>query len=248
MNYLQSFKKVEAAYLALYAKSEAFGNQELYYDEDNRLKYLHNFLYVKNNQIKLNELKNYEETSFKYGFVRFVLDDEVNVPEYLLSSDFTKEQSIYYMANIDEILIHSKIMVDLVRVVDVNDPFFSFLYKEDLAFGENYAKLNNIKTKKVLTSYQSDRMYRLILKNKIIGHIEVFTFEKIAKIEEFYVLEEYQGQGFGSAMLAQIVAVLKEEGIEYITLVTDANNQAQNLYKRVGFQEIGSHSSFIKKK
>jgi ribosomal protein S18 acetylase RimI-like enzyme len=244
---LSDFLKVEAAYLARYAQKQVLDFGALYFDPDNRLKYLSNFLHIVNNTYQLIDLKNYELIAEKFGFVRFVFNQEVSIPNYLYDSNYDAEKSIYYAASINDLKLNTDRDVNLSIVAGENDPFYSFLYNEDLAFGIEYATLNNRKTKQVLTQHPSNRIFKLMLDEVIIGHIEVFCDAGFAKIDEFYVLEKYQGQGLGSAMLAQTIRRLNDEGIKALTLITTSDNRARRLYERIGFKEIGYHVSMIKK-
>ncbi|OQY59772.1 MAG: hypothetical protein B6245_04905 [Desulfobacteraceae bacterium 4572_88] len=54
------------------------------------------------------------------------------------------------------------------------------------------------------------------------------------------VAEEMRGMGIGSGLLCRLEEIASEKGIRRISLeVTDMNQRAESLYKRLGFAEIG---------
>jgi len=51
------------------------------------------------------------------------------------------------------------------------------------------------------------------------------------------ILPEYQGHGFGEALMTKMIEQCREKGIERMTLeVRESNHVAQSLYKKLGFQ------------
>lgn len=51
---------------------------------------------------------------------------------------------------------------------------------------------------------------------------------------------EYRGRGIGRALLQRLIDVLKEKGIQKVSLSVDPDNiAAMKLYQRFGFKEVG---------
>ena len=65
-------------------------------------------------------------------------------------------------------------------------------------------------------------------------------------IDEFCVARNRQGQGVGSAFLAEIEAYLARIGIRRFFLQTDVDMPAYGFYARRGFRELTGHVSFAK--
>ncbi|MDO9415881.1 GNAT family N-acetyltransferase [Pararhizobium sp.] len=64
-------------------------------------------------------------------------------------------------------------------------------------------------------------------------------------LSDLWVLPEWQGKGIGSALVAELLARMRADGLEVATIETDhANAQALALYQRLGFTEIGRGKSF----
>ena len=69
-----------------------------------------------------------------------------------------------------------------------------------------------------------------------------------AEIGNIAVLEEYRGQGVGSALLARLQEELSVRGISRIFLeVEDSNTNAINLYKRFGFAQYNLRKDYYGK-
>ena len=65
--------------------------------------------------------------------------------------------------------------------------------------------------------------------------------DKSAYLKMAVFLPEYQGRGFGSFSIKQLISNLKSKGFEKVILYTDRDNhKAQSCYKKCGFQTVDS--------
>ena len=95
----------------------------------------------------------------------------------------------------------------------------------------------------------SDRLYVLVLKNQIIGAISVLFGENLEEFEcwkiqsarsvEFarvVISKEYVGQGYGTQMVSETLALLKRMEYDSVRiLVSPSNPSAIAVYKKLGF-------------
>ncbi len=65
-------------------------------------------------------------------------------------------------------------------------------------------------------------------------------------IDEFGILPEMQGQGFGSEFLKEIERALVKKGIPAIVLLTERTVPAYRFYQKCGFQEQEEQVLFAK--
>ncbi|WP_348647867.1 GNAT family N-acetyltransferase [Arenibacter sp. F20364] len=66
------------------------------------------------------------------------------------------------------------------------------------------------------------------------------------ELERIYVLSEFQGQGIGEWILAQVISMAKAKNRYYVWLgVWEHNPKAIKFYQRLGFYKFGSHPYFI---
>jgi ribosomal protein S18 acetylase RimI-like enzyme len=52
--------------------------------------------------------------------------------------------------------------------------------------------------------------------------------------------EEERRKGYGSSMIAFWEAAMRQQGCEYVMTSTQADEQAQHLYRRLGYRDCGS--------
>jgi ribosomal protein S18 acetylase RimI-like enzyme len=68
----------------------------------------------------------------------------------------------------------------------------------------------------------------------------------VGHITQVCVLPEYRSSGLGEAMLAAATSNLRSRGMQFISLtVTEANDRAIALYKRIGFQSARVFDAFV---
>ena len=68
----------------------------------------------------------------------------------------------------------------------------------------------------------------------------------VGHITQVCVLPEYRSAGLGEAMLAASTRNLRERGFRFISLtVTEANDRAIALYKRIGFESTRVFDAFV---
>ena len=79
-----------------------------------------------------------------------------------------------------------------------------------------------------------------------IGYITLtfgFSMEyggKVALIDELFVLESHRGKGVGSRAIEHVKSECKKLEIETLRLeVTKSNESVINLYKKLGFEDLG---------
>ena len=59
------------------------------------------------------------------------------------------------------------------------------------------------------------------------------------------IKKDFRKRGFGEKLARYAVDQLKQMGMQKIVLVTRVNNPAQNIYRRIGFQETSREDGFL---
>jgi ribosomal protein S18 acetylase RimI-like enzyme len=68
----------------------------------------------------------------------------------------------------------------------------------------------------------------------------------VGHITQVCVLPEYRSTGLGEAMMAASTRNLRDRGFRFISLtVTEANDRAIALYKRIGFESTRVFDAFV---
>lgn len=73
---------------------------------------------------------------------------------------------------------------------------------------------------------------------------EVQVRGTVGQIDNVITHEAAQGRGYASAVVHAACRYLKQSGCEFIFLCTDADDWPQQLYRRLGFRDIGIRSHF----
>ncbi len=103
----------------------------------------------------------------------------------------------------------------------------------------------------------SDKLFRskipflmqkiLLIDEKIAGFAEFKIVEDEADLQMIVLKKEYQKKGYGKLFLSKLINELKEKGIEYIYLeVSEKNESAFNLYKKLGFKELDIREKYYR--
>jgi ribosomal protein S18 acetylase RimI-like enzyme len=74
----------------------------------------------------------------------------------------------------------------------------------------------------------------------------LYSDGRTAQIDEVGTVEEQRDRGYGSAVVLAATAAAAASGHDLTFLVTNAADWPQNLYRRLGFESIGSVYEFLK--
>lgn len=99
----------------------------------------------------------------------------------------------------------------------------------------------------IVDSVSSDVLdyYVLKLDEKIIGFYEAKIIAPEAELYDVAVAKEYQGKGYGSALLNHFFDVCKSRGVVTIFLeVNSINNNAIKLYEKFGFEAYAKRKKY----
>ena len=69
----------------------------------------------------------------------------------------------------------------------------------------------------------------------------IFEGSDIAKVENVVVRKTEQGKGLGVLLMRHIIKYAKDKGIKCMRL-TSSREVAQNLYRKLGFKELGNYT------
>lgn len=87
--------------------------------------------------------------------------------------------------------------------------------------------------------------FTLLLEEEIIGYIFYQGVEDEMVIINFAIDPAYQGQGWGELLLRETLAIMHDIGVVYFYLDVRASNiQANSLYQKYGFSEIGIRKQY----
>jgi len=80
--------------------------------------------------------------------------------------------------------------------------------------------------------------YRVLIRNgEIIGYTHLLRESDFNDFVEIYIMEDYQGQGYGSMMFRDGLKWLKQNGKPIQLEVAVYNSKAKKIYEHYGFKE-----------
>jgi ribosomal protein S18 acetylase RimI-like enzyme len=74
----------------------------------------------------------------------------------------------------------------------------------------------------------------------------LYTHDGLGQVDEVGTLEARRGRGHARAAVAAAADAASADGCEQVFMVTDASDWPQELYRRLGFDEIGATYEFLK--
>jgi ribosomal protein S18 acetylase RimI-like enzyme len=137
-----------------------------------------------------------------------------------------------------------KIAVKIVARAQLDDHIFRWYLNEEGLTSDEAAMLLNASRG---TEGAVPTLYlAAVLGGKLAGWCEVRILGTTAQLENLGTLREYRRRGVGSALVRHAVNLSYGRGAEVIFLRTDATDNAQHLYARLGFVEVGALHRFMK--
>jgi ribosomal protein S18 acetylase RimI-like enzyme len=83
------------------------------------------------------------------------------------------------------------------------------------------------------------RYFAVQTEEQVAAYCELFSRGGIGQIESVMTLREFRGRGFGKAVVARALAESKSAAHDLTFLLADAEDWPKELYRKLGFEEIG---------
>ena len=116
-----------------------------------------------------------------------------------------------------------------IRYADHQD--FATLKEQDKHLSEAELK-NVIAAKKIFVMHQG---------NAFIGWLRFGMFwDTIPFMNMLYILDGYRGKGYGTELVTFWEKAIAKEGYSRVLTSTQANEQAQSFYRKLGYTECGA--------
>lgn len=88
---------------------------------------------------------------------------------------------------------------------------------------------------KQLTFEDSEKYYKILYKNVMVGFIGIKDLEKEIYLYRFFIDEKYRNMGIGTIALNQLIDIAKKQNKD-MSLEVMGENIARDLYERLGFK------------
>jgi ribosomal protein S18 acetylase RimI-like enzyme len=96
-----------------------------------------------------------------------------------------------------------------------------------------------------LTAYGTrTRYFAALVDGQVVSSCELRTADDAAQVETVETLDEFRRRGLSRAVVS--AALEAAAAYEFVFLVADANDWPQDFYRRLGFDEVGIESRFLR--
>lgn len=105
--------------------------------------------------------------------------------------------------------------------------------------------ISQILAKHELTASRTNtRYFGALVDGRVVSSCELRTEDDAAQIETVETLEAFRGRGFSRAVVS--AALEAARAYTFVFLVADANDWPKQFYRRLGFEEVGIESRFLR--
>jgi ribosomal protein S18 acetylase RimI-like enzyme len=89
------------------------------------------------------------------------------------------------------------------------------------------------------------RCFGLPVDGEIVSYTDLYSDGADAQIEDVGSLPEHRGKGYATAVVLAAAAAARHDGADFVFLVADAEDWPKELYRRLGFDELGNYTKFF---
>jgi ribosomal protein S18 acetylase RimI-like enzyme len=90
------------------------------------------------------------------------------------------------------------------------------------------------------------RFFAVLVDGGIASYADLYLDGGIAQVEDVATIPEHRERGYASAVVLRAVEEARAAGAELVFLVADADDWPKELYRRLGFDEIGENAKLVK--
>jgi ribosomal protein S18 acetylase RimI-like enzyme len=90
------------------------------------------------------------------------------------------------------------------------------------------------------------RFFAVLVDHEVASYADLYLDGAVAQVEDVATLPEHRGRGYASAVVLRAVEAARAASAELVFLVADADDWPKELYRRLGFDEIGQNGKLVK--
>jgi ribosomal protein S18 acetylase RimI-like enzyme len=83
------------------------------------------------------------------------------------------------------------------------------------------------------------RYFAVLVDGRVVSYTDLYQDGADAQIEDVGTLHEHRERGYASAVVLVAIDVARKDGAEFVFLVADLEDWPKELYRRLGFDELG---------
>lgn len=255
MHLKDKIRLAEFAYLSCFSTYTEDRTAVRFRDEQLPDMYMHNLTQLKKHMdadALLSFIASELEEARQSGktFLHIMLDEMID--EKTLEKIHSGPQITYYLFMTAPVDHYRKIPLNPRAVVKPADDDQTYddgrlvdLESNAPATGEDFAKRKSSRKANAFRQHPNLSLYVCYAKDKPVGKCEMLVDREMAKMEDFDVLEQYRGQGYGSAIMRRMMEDAMNAGARTFYLMTESDNTAREMYEKYGFTTRGYRTSLL---
>jgi ribosomal protein S18 acetylase RimI-like enzyme len=118
-----------------------------------------------------------------------------------------------------------------------------------LLAGEPWAKPEVIEqlfqAKALIGQRVTARFFGVPLDGEVVSYADLYVDGADAQVEDVGTLPEHRGQGYATAVILGAIEQARGSGADFVFLVADADDWPKELYRKLGFDELGHYTKFF---
>jgi ribosomal protein S18 acetylase RimI-like enzyme len=95
--------------------------------------------------------------------------------------------------------------------------------------------------KELIAGRVTMRCFAVVVAGEVVSYADLYLRDDTAQIEDVGTLPEHRGRGYASAVILKALAEARAAGADLVFLFADADGRAKELYRRLGFDELGRY-------
>jgi ribosomal protein S18 acetylase RimI-like enzyme len=89
------------------------------------------------------------------------------------------------------------------------------------------------------------RFFGIELDGEVVSYADLYVDGAEAQVEDVGTLPEHRGKDYATAVILRTIEQARSEGADFVFLVADAEDWPKELYRKLGFDELGHYTKFF---
>jgi ribosomal protein S18 acetylase RimI-like enzyme len=89
------------------------------------------------------------------------------------------------------------------------------------------------------------RFFGVLVDDEVVSYADLYVDGADAQVEDVGTLPEHRGKGYATAVILGAIGQARASGADFVFLVADAEDWPKELYRKLGFDELGHYTKFF---
>jgi ribosomal protein S18 acetylase RimI-like enzyme len=89
------------------------------------------------------------------------------------------------------------------------------------------------------------RFFAVEVDGEVVSYSDLYLDGGDAQVEDVGTVPEHRGRGYAKAVVLGAIVEARNAGAEFVCLVADAHDWPKEMYRRLGFDEVGHYTKFF---